>query len=237
MVAGQPGEEGLMRVRSLFAALAALVAFALVICPGVAPAAGPAQARYEPRFESAPCPDLPEPVALPTARCGFLVVPENRSRPEGRTIRLAVAIVPAVSPQPAADPIVHLTGGPGGNGKLRGAAVGGGGVQPEPSLDPEEPAGDVPPRAGAYLRGHRQVQPPAGGAALGRALDATQTRGGHPQVPPAARGQGHRDRRLQHDRERRRLRRPAARARLRPDRKSTRLNSSHANISYAVFCL
>src|SRR3712207_7457460 len=26
-------------------------------------------------------------------------------------------------------------------------------------------------------------------------------------------------------------------ARLEPDRKSTRLNSSHANISYAVFCL
>src|SRR3712207_9001418 len=26
-------------------------------------------------------------------------------------------------------------------------------------------------------------------------------------------------------------------ARTRPDRKSTRLNSSHANISYAVFCL
>src|SRR3712207_8201129 len=38
-----------------------------------------------------------------------------------------------------------------------------------------------------------------------------------------------------------RLRRPADRARLAPaelgDRKSTRLNSSHANISYAVFCL
>src|SRR3712207_9414544 len=28
-----------------------------------------------------------------------------------------------------------------------------------------------------------------------------------------------------------------ARGRLPPDRKSTRLNSSHANISYAVFCL
>src|SRR3712207_7137159 len=27
------------------------------------------------------------------------------------------------------------------------------------------------------------------------------------------------------------------RRRLQPDRKSTRLNSSHANISYAVFCL
>src|SRR3712207_7787056 len=32
-------------------------------------------------------------------------------------------------------------------------------------------------------------------------------------------------------------RRPAARGDLRADRKSTRLNSSHANISYAVFCL
>src|SRR3712207_7477138 len=29
----------------------------------------------------------------------------------------------------------------------------------------------------------------------------------------------------------------AAERGLRPDRKSTRLNSSHANISYAVFCL
>src|SRR5438445_5702702 len=30
---------------------------------------------------------------------------------------------------------------------------------------------------------------------------------------------------------------PSARNSLSPDRKSTRLNSSHANISYAVFCL
>src|SRR3712207_7211457 len=30
---------------------------------------------------------------------------------------------------------------------------------------------------------------------------------------------------------------PAAAAAVRKDRKSTRLNSSHANISYAVFCL
>src|SRR3712207_7286631 len=32
-------------------------------------------------------------------------------------------------------------------------------------------------------------------------------------------------------------RRPGGRARRPADRKSTRLNSSHANISYAVFCL
>src|SRR2546430_2806509 len=33
------------------------------------------------------------------------------------------------------------------------------------------------------------------------------------------------------------LERPAHRLRLPPDRKSTRLNSSHSQISYAVFCL
>src|SRR5690348_18034610 len=34
-----------------------------------------------------------------------------------------------------------------------------------------------------------------------------------------------------------RVRRPEGRDDLRPDRKSTRLNSSHPSISYAVFCL
>jgi pimeloyl-ACP methyl ester carboxylesterase len=52
--------------------------------------------------------------ALRTARCGYLVVPENRSRPTGRTIRLAVALVPPVSQTPAPDPVVFLAGGPGG---------------------------------------------------------------------------------------------------------------------------
>lgn len=52
---------------------------------------------------------------LKTARCGYLVVPENRSRPTGRSIRLAVAIVPPVSRTPAPDPIVFLAGGPGSN--------------------------------------------------------------------------------------------------------------------------
>jgi pimeloyl-ACP methyl ester carboxylesterase len=52
---------------------------------------------------------------LKAARCGHLVVPENRSRPTGRSIRLAVAIVPPVSPTPAPDPLVYLQGGPGGS--------------------------------------------------------------------------------------------------------------------------
>jgi pimeloyl-ACP methyl ester carboxylesterase len=102
-----------MWVRRLLTALTLVAASALVVSPAAA-----AQASYEPRFESAPCPTtprLPVPVpALQNARCGFLVVPENRGRPEGRTIRLAVAIIPAIAQQPAPDPLVHLTGGPGG---------------------------------------------------------------------------------------------------------------------------
>ncbi|WP_406841434.1 alpha/beta fold hydrolase [Streptomyces sp. AHU1] len=59
-----------------------------------------------------PCPRTPEPVP---GRCGYLEVPENRARPGGRTIRLAVAIVPAVSGKRSADPVVFMAGGPGGD--------------------------------------------------------------------------------------------------------------------------
>lgn len=103
-----------MRVRASLAALVVLAASVFVVSPAAAGAGGPAPVFYEPRFESAPCPTQFALPALEDARCGFLVVPENRSRPNGRTIRLAVAIVPAVARQPAPDPLVHLTGGPGG---------------------------------------------------------------------------------------------------------------------------
>lgn len=66
------------------------------------------------RFEAAACPDVPLP-ALQNARCGFLTVPENRTKSNGRTIRLAVAIVPSVSRTRAPDPVVYLSGGPGGS--------------------------------------------------------------------------------------------------------------------------
>ncbi|MBP0452263.1 alpha/beta fold hydrolase [Kitasatospora sp. RG8] len=64
-----------------------------------------------------PCPETPEPVP---GRCGFLEVPESREPHEpggrgGRTIRLAVAVVPAVSATPAAEPVVFMEGGPGGD--------------------------------------------------------------------------------------------------------------------------
>lgn len=70
-----------------------------------------AQTRPSSRFVPAPCPTRPE--ELTDARCGFLVVPENRAHPSTRNLRLAVAIVPSVSPRPHPDPIVFFAGGPG----------------------------------------------------------------------------------------------------------------------------
>jgi pimeloyl-ACP methyl ester carboxylesterase len=47
--------------------------------------------------------------------CGFLTVPEDRSQPDGPTIRLHVAIFASHSANPAPDPVVYLSGGPGSN--------------------------------------------------------------------------------------------------------------------------
>src|SRR6476660_9199421 len=73
----------------------------------------PATTPTVPRFEPAPCPKLQGAETIAEASCGYLVVPENRSRPEGRTIRLMVAKYPARSPEKRPDPVVYLAGGPG----------------------------------------------------------------------------------------------------------------------------
>ncbi|MEU2390341.1 alpha/beta fold hydrolase [Streptomyces sp. NPDC007369] len=81
---------------------------------GTAGTTGPGTATAS-RFVPGPCPRTPEPVeALASARCGVLEVPENRARPGGRTIRLAAAVIPATSAKPAQDPVVFMSGGPGG---------------------------------------------------------------------------------------------------------------------------
>src|SRR5712671_3414795 len=92
-----------------------LLLFALLLAsPTVARAAQAAEGTATvPRFEPAPCPKLPGADELTKASCGYLVVPENRSRPDGRTIRLMVAKYPARLPEKRADPVVYLAGGPG----------------------------------------------------------------------------------------------------------------------------
>jgi len=66
---------------------------------------------YEPRFESAPCQfEIPAGYA---PECGFLVVPEDRSKPDSRQVRLHVAIFRSTGPDRQPDPVIHLSGGPG----------------------------------------------------------------------------------------------------------------------------
>src|SRR4030095_2956207 len=55
-----------------------------------------------------------------TALCGVLDVPENPDKPNGRRLRIGVAVIPATG-QAQSDPLVPLMGGPRGEG-ARGAA-------------------------------------------------------------------------------------------------------------------
>jgi pimeloyl-ACP methyl ester carboxylesterase len=45
--------------------------------------------------------------------CGYLVVPEDRREPDGRMIRLHVAVLRSTGAEPKTDPLVYLQGGPG----------------------------------------------------------------------------------------------------------------------------
>ena len=55
------------------------------------------------------------------ARCGSFTVSENRAAPDGRTIALRVAVLPARDGGTSPDPLVYITGGPGGSA-IAGAA-------------------------------------------------------------------------------------------------------------------
>src|SRR6476659_6215506 len=86
----------------------------LLASPAVARAAQAAEGTATvPRFEPARCPKLQGAEELAKASCFYLVVPENRGRPAGRTIRLLVAKYPARSAEKRPDPVVYLAGGPG----------------------------------------------------------------------------------------------------------------------------
>ena len=66
------------------------------------------------KFEKATCGVSPPGDQRPQdMRCGFLTVPENRTKSGSRTIRLAVAVLKSTSSTPAPDPMLYLSGGPG----------------------------------------------------------------------------------------------------------------------------
>ena len=89
----------------------AVLLIALSPSPG-RPAAPIAQSQS--RFDPGPCPFEEAGPEDGKIDCGTLIVPENRDRAGGRTLRLAVAILRSSSPTPRQDPVVFLSGGPGG---------------------------------------------------------------------------------------------------------------------------
>jgi pimeloyl-ACP methyl ester carboxylesterase len=67
-----------------------------------------------PRFETDVCPfEGGEWLERQRIECGYLIVPERYDVQGGRTLRIAVAVVPSTSDTPKPDPVVFLAGGPG----------------------------------------------------------------------------------------------------------------------------
>ena len=89
----------------------------LVVAPvagvGIAIAVDRAFFSNQPRYSQYSWPPEPCVVQEVDARCGTFVVPEDRAKPNGRTIGLNVVVLPAFSKPPRKDAVTYLAGGPG----------------------------------------------------------------------------------------------------------------------------
>ena len=45
-------------------------------------------------------------------RCGYVAMPEDRAKPRGRVVQIAVTIFKSALPSPNPDPVIYLSGGP-----------------------------------------------------------------------------------------------------------------------------
>jgi pimeloyl-ACP methyl ester carboxylesterase len=69
----------------------------------------------EAALQESPCRLLQESLPAAFGRCASLEVPENYDQPGGRQLTLFVARIPALTANPAPDPLVLINGGPGGS--------------------------------------------------------------------------------------------------------------------------
>ncbi|MGN6812050.1 MAG: alpha/beta hydrolase [Thermomicrobiales bacterium] len=117
---------GLLIVMGLLGALLGLTpaqiaaATPTVVIPtaGTPATATPAAGGALPHFEPGACAYPPAPEVAQAVRCGTVVVPESHAHPNGKTIRLPVLVYRAANPNPAPEPIVLLSGGPGQSGAV-----------------------------------------------------------------------------------------------------------------------
>jgi pimeloyl-ACP methyl ester carboxylesterase len=78
----------------------------------------PTKQGFQSHFEKAACPFRPASGMTEgkDVTCGFLVVQEDRTNPQSKTIKLAVGIFKPVKTPAQPDPVIFLQGGPGGGG-------------------------------------------------------------------------------------------------------------------------
>ncbi len=72
---------------------------------------------YTPKIE--PCDCIFKADSSLKTRCAYLIVPENRSKPKGKTIKLPFIYVESSNPNKHKDPVLYTAGGPGAS-SLRG---------------------------------------------------------------------------------------------------------------------
>ena len=87
------------------AKLAAAVGTALLLSGACT---GSSEMEFRPTFGQTPCPEDVTRVVLTPVTCGFLTVLENRSEPDGDTIRLFVTRIQPPGGNPAPDPVLVL---------------------------------------------------------------------------------------------------------------------------------
>ncbi|HEY3826660.1 MAG TPA: alpha/beta hydrolase [Bryobacteraceae bacterium] len=75
------------------------------------PAVSGAQQDNVPRIESSDC--IYQADSAHKTRCGYLVVPENRHRPQSKVIKLPYIYVESSNPARKPDPVLYTGGGPG----------------------------------------------------------------------------------------------------------------------------
>ena len=102
-------------LRLLLVVVVVVVLVALAGGYGVFRAVSPPARQASSAFQMTHCPFALDATLVEgkNVTCGFLVVPEDRSQPQGSTIRLAVAIFKTPNSHPAPDPVFVLGGGPG----------------------------------------------------------------------------------------------------------------------------
>ena len=86
-------------------ALTPLIGIAVLL---LASCTGSSEPRFRPTFRQTSCPEDVAFVVLTPVTCGFLTVLEDRSEPEGDTIRLFVTRIQPPGGNPASDPVLVL---------------------------------------------------------------------------------------------------------------------------------